>query len=481
MQGSGTGLDGAAVGSVALPVAGAGARCATDPGRADAAATLRAELDRWLAAEPPADLAALDLARAVMREIRWVGTHALDPAVLADLATIRDRQAGRDPMLDAFLECALAKHDGRYWNRTYLCLPVLERLSEGPDAPLDPVALAALLAADVVRHELCASRRGKQVTPIDRPDGRTLHARVRHAARFKSANLGAALATDLLAAVAHDPEAGLPEILAALPVPPAPWAADWLELTVLPVSTVHDEFFFIRALQAHEMVYTVAARRIGEAAAAVTDGRPEEAAGLVDQAAVMVERGQSLFRMVATMRYEAFHTFREFTQGASAIQSEQYKRFELRCWTPAPERLASPAFDSVPAVRAELGENRGSLMGAWLDADRERPGDPALARVAASMAALEAAHRRWKGTHVTVATRMLGDARGSGDTSGVTYLRSWLEHRLFGDAPALRGEVGPLPGIPTPRAGADPAVDPVVDAVVPAVAEGQSLSRPSRQ
>jgi tryptophan 2,3-dioxygenase len=442
---------------VDLPAAGAGARCATDPGRVDAAEMLRVELDRWLAANQAGELHAIDLARAVTREVRWVGTHVLGERVLADLAVVRVRYAGRDALLDAFLECVLAKRDGRYWNRTYLCLPVLERLAV--DAALDPVALAALLAADVVRHELCAARRGRAVSPLDRPDGRTLHTRVRQAARFQAANLGLEVATDLLAAVARDPEAALPEILAGLPVPPAPGAADWLELTVQPVSTVHDEYFFIRALQCHEMLYGVAARHIGEAAAALADGRHDEAVDLVDRATAMVERGQTLFRMVATMRFEAFHAFREYTQGASAIQSEQYKRFEARCWTPAPDRLASPAFDSVPAVRAELIAQPFSLMGAWLDADRTRPGDPGVARVAASMAALEAAHRRWKGTHVTVATRMLGTARGSGDTSGVSYLRSWLEYRLFGEAPQMCA-----PRIPVPRADAD-----------------QSLARPSRQ
>ena len=137
---------------------------------------------------------------------------------------------------------------------------------------------------------------------------RTLHTRVRQAARFKSASLGAELAADLLAAVAHDPESGLPEILAALPVAPEPWAAEWLEVTVQPVSTVHDEYFFIRALQCHEIVYGIAAGSITDAATALVDGRPDEAARCIDRATVMVERGQSLFRMVATMRYEAFHT-----------------------------------------------------------------------------------------------------------------------------------------------------------------------------
>src|SRR5687767_12811858 len=67
-----------------LPVAGAGARCATELSRAHAAAMLAGELRRWLAEEPPADLDGLTLARLVTREVRWVGTHHLDPGVLAD-------------------------------------------------------------------------------------------------------------------------------------------------------------------------------------------------------------------------------------------------------------------------------------------------------------------------------------------------------------------------------------------------------------
>ena len=289
---------------------------------------LTAELQRWLAPGPPDDLAGLALARLVTREVRWVGTHHLDPALLADLAAVRDRYAGREPILDDFLDCVLAKYDGRYWNRTYLCLPVLERLIDGPDAALDPVGLAALLAADVVRHELCASRRGKRVSPLDRPDGRTLHTRVRQAGAVQVRQPRRGAGHRPARRRRARPDGGTAGHPRRLPVAPDPWAADWLEVTVQPVSTVHDEYFFIRALQGHEIVYGVAARSVADAVTALAEGRPGEAARCVDRATVMVERGQSLFRMVATMRYDAFHTFREFTQGASAIQSEQYKRFE---------------------------------------------------------------------------------------------------------------------------------------------------------
>src|SRR5687767_15653326 len=114
-SGAGT-IDGDAVAPVTLPAAGAGARCATELSRANAAEMLAGELRRWLAPGPSDDLQGLALARLVTREVRWVGTHHLDPALLGDLAAVRDRYAGREPILDDFLDCVLAKHDGRYWN-----------------------------------------------------------------------------------------------------------------------------------------------------------------------------------------------------------------------------------------------------------------------------------------------------------------------------------------------------------------------------
>ena len=302
------------------------------------------------------------------------------------------RRSGRRPgaatpggnrSLDDFLDCVLAKYDGRYWNRTYLCLPVLERLIEGPEAPLDPVGLAALLAADVVRHELCASSRGKSVSPLDRPDGRTLHTRVRQAARFKSASLGAELATELLAAVAHDPQAGLPDILAALPVAPAPWAADWLEVTVQPVSTVHDEYFFIRALQGHEIGYGVAARSIADAATALRRGasgrggalrRPGHGHGRARRS-----RCSGWSRRCATTRSTPSASSRRARARSSrSSTSGSRPAAGRRRRTGSPHRRSTRS----PRCGPSSGENHGTLMDAWLDADRLMPGDPAIARVA---------------------------------------------------------------------------------------------------
>jgi tryptophan 2,3-dioxygenase len=157
----------------------------------------------------------------------------------------------------------------------------------------------------------------------------------------------------------------------------------------------------------------------------------------LEEVVAFMDRNASLFRMVATMRFEAFHTFREFTDGASAIQSEQYKRFEGLCGLPPAARLASPAFESVPAVHAEVSAGQDTLTDAYRDSLAAGRHPAGLATIAGLLRTLEDSHRRWKSTHVTLATRMLGDARGSGYTSGVGYLSEWVDHRLFWRLPEI--------------------------------------------
>jgi tryptophan 2,3-dioxygenase len=411
--------------------------CAVRVSREAAAAFLSGELDHWLdPSVPPDELDSLVLARLVTHEIRWVGKHLLQADRLERLAAIRQRYAGLDPHLDAFLACILDKHDGHFWNRTYLSLPLLEVIIDEHD--LLPSSVAALLAADIVRYELCAAHRLTEVSPLGRPDQRTLRTRLRHSLRFMTAHLGDTAADGLLTAIAHEPESDLPVLLLKLPALPVATPGEWLGLTVEPVSTVHDEYFFMRVLQAHEMAFAGMNRRLRDAIAALRDQQLGPATTLLEEVVTFMDRNASLFRIVATMRYDAFHGFREFTDGASAIQSEQYKRFEALCGTPPATRLASPAFESVPKVRAEVDAGQDTMSDAYRSATATGRHVAELVTIAGLLRTLEASHRRWKSTHVTLASRMLGEIRGSGHTSGVGYLESWVDHRLFWQLPELQ-------------------------------------------
>ena len=334
-----------------------------------------------------------------------MGSASLAAPLLDELAALRDRSS--DPYLHAFLDSVLARYDGRFVNRHYLALPLLELVLADAPSGLDPDRLAALLMADVIRHEVSAA--GGPDAPA--PD--VLRRRLRHAGRFVAHCLGV-------------PEPACP--LTGLPEMPATRAGDWIELTVPRVSTRHDEYFFLRSLQCHELTFTVLTADVRAAVEALRAGAVERAAERIEHAVTVFERAALLFRVVATMDAGAFADFRRHTDGASAVQSDQYKRFEVACGRPAARRLASLAFDGVPTVRAEALVAPDDLSRAYLDA---RPAGPEGARLDAALSRLEVVHQRWKATHRALATRMLGDQRGSGYSSGVPYLGECLRNRLF--------------------------------------------------
>ncbi|MFD9517134.1 tryptophan 2,3-dioxygenase family protein [Streptomyces sp. NPDC059979] len=438
------------------------------------------EVDRWAGALcVEGDPEGIRLARAVTEEVRRAGKHFLPRPLLLRLAEIRARHTPgrRRPFLRAFLDCLLDKHEGRYGNRTYLSLPLLELLLDGPQGVLAPDRLATLLISDVVRFETQAQDVPQDAADRDRdrPGPATARKRLRHALRFIAHDHGVPDAEDLLsraggaAGAGGMPGPGRADVAGLLPRLTAAGGGHWFDVTVQPVYVLHDEYFFIRVLQAHEMLFTAIAGQMREVIAELRRGRPQAAARGVDGAAARLERAAALFRLAATMRPEHFSAFRQFTQGASAIQSEQYKRFEILCGDPAAARLESAAFTSVPAVRAEAQEpGHDSVVRAYLDLRRSSPAFPVsragrisralrVSRVSrvfragrvewgvldASLGRLEECHQRWKSTHRSLAVRMLGTAHGSGYTDGVPYLSGALDNRLFGQ---LGQGLGRLPG-----------------------------------
>ncbi|RTL66784.1 MAG: hypothetical protein EKK42_15435 [Pseudonocardiaceae bacterium] len=365
---------------------------------------------------------ALAIAAVVAAEVRRAGTQALPVATLARLGELRRRHGAGHPFLDAYLGCLLARHEGRFHNRTYLALPLLERVQAA--AGLAPDRLAALLMADVVRFE-------RSATGPDLPDLATRRKRIRHALRFVAAS--------------GDHPVGTDGDLDTVPLPELPTRelTAWFDLSVLPVSARHDEYFFIRALQAHEMVFTTLADEMVAATAALRASRAAEATARVEHADLVFTRAAMLFRLVATLRAEAFHDFREHTEGASAIQSEQYKRFEAACARPSAARLGSPAFGNVPRIRSAVEAGVDTLTDARAAVSGAGTGTFGCGAFDAALGRLEAAHQRWKAAHHGLAVRMLGDAPGSGYTAGVPYLRACLSNRLFGD-PGDPGDPGDL-------------------------------------
>lgn len=424
------------------------------------------ELTRWLSESATA----ADFPYSpVLHRFHSVGKHFVPDDLLVDLDRIRRHLPARttvEPasarLLRDFLDVALDKWDGRYDYRSYLALPVL-RLTGGDthDHPGDTVGrltgdtvgqpghtdgrpgdtdghsddaapggdpgsarrdrdlLLVRLVADVLAFEL-AARDGTDLLPEQRPGPAVVTKRCRlgiRAAAPALARLG------LAAAVAGQDPTTAARTLPALVAGGGPTAGLALRLSLLPVYVSHDEYLFIRVLQAYECIFAGLATELRAVMAALCTGLARDAAERLAYARDVLTDAGPLFSLLATMQPEAFRTFREYTEGASAIQSHSYKLMESLCRTPERSRLDSAAYRSVPQVRDRVLGGQSSIDGAYRAAVREGLLSGAARELVESrMRTFAAAVLQWRRTHHRLATRMLGERRGTGYTEGTPYL-----------------------------------------------------------
>ena len=391
---------------------------------------------------------------AVVREFRCVGKHFVCKELLAMLARAREAvEHLPDPyhgsaLLHRFLQTALDKWDGRYDYPTYTGLALLPMPSVDDPPEQLPYALprrdrlVVQLIADLLSFELATADGGSELMPEMRPDPRITIKRYRLARRVAAPalrRLGLAGAV-----TATDPEQAARELCAA--VQPEMSALDRriLQLSMLPVYVAHDEYMFIRVLQLFEITFALLAVELRGAVYALAAHEDcTTAIRCVDVAATLMRESAPLFSLAATMQVEAFQTFREFTDGASAIQSRNYKILESLCRTPDADRLASAAFLSVPEVRDRVLAGNFTLEEAFqgacdsgylTGAEREQL-TTAMGRFAGTL-------RRWRQTHYSIAMRMLGDQKqGTGATEGTGYLKAVREIPVFRSVEHTEGDV----------------------------------------
>jgi tryptophan 2,3-dioxygenase len=390
----------------------------------------------------------------VVGEYHRVGKHFVHDNLLAMLARARDAVDHlHDPfhgsaLLNRFLQTALDKWDGRYDYPTYTGLALLPMPSVDDPPEQLPYALprrdrlVIQLIADLLDFELAASEGRTDVLPEMRPDTRTTTKRCRLARNVAAPALRRlGLAGEV---TATDPEEAARALCAA--VQPELSALDRriLQLSMLPVYVVHDEYMFIRVLQLFEITFAMIAVELRGAVYALAAHEDCRTATLcIDVAEKMLRESAPLFSLAATMRVEAFQTFREFTEGASAIQSRNYKILESLCRTPDPDRLASAAYLSVPEVRERVLAGNYTLDEAFQAAsDSGYLTGAEVEKLSAAMGRFAATLRRWRQTHYSVARRMLGDQRpGTGATEGTPYLKAVRTIPVFRSVAHTEGDV----------------------------------------
>lgn len=383
------------------------------------------ELTDWLDSPDP-EVFPYD---AVVAEFHRVGKHFVDPTLLSLLDSVRANVRGTDPsaaLLARFLNIALDKRDGRFDNPSYLALEMLPL----PGTGVQHDRLRAMLLADVLAFELAGAHRVAAPEEM-RPHPRVVVKRCRLAVRAIMPVLERLGLSDHVDS--RDTLTAARQICHAVEAKTTDDERRVVALSMLPVSIVHDERMFIRVLQSYETTFALVGVHLTTAVAALAHGRSTDAIDAVHAAERAMREAAPLFSLAATMQAESFLTFRNFTEGASAIQSRNYKLIESLCRRPEPARLDSAAYHSVPEVRDAVLTGAPNLDRELNDAyARGNLAHHCHTALVAGMHRFETALVKWRKTHYRLAVRMLGDRRGTGYTEGVPYLDQARSIPVFG-------------------------------------------------
>ncbi|OIJ63635.1 tryptophan 2,3-dioxygenase family protein [Streptomyces mangrovisoli] len=391
----------------------------------------------------------------VVRHYHQVGKHFVAPELLSILSRVREVLPTLYcpwpdvQLLSAFLSTALDKPDGRYDYPTYLALDLLQLPSV--DDPVERAAFArsrcdrlvAQLVTDALAFELAALDGRTTLLPEMRPTPDVVAKRCKHGLRVIRPALARMSLDGGLGA--SDPVGLVRQACSVVTADMSLAERQAIALGVLPVYTSHDEYLFLRVLQAFETTFALLTVQLMAAIDALDERKVDRALHFVNGSATALREAAPLFSLLATMQIESFRTFREFTEGASAIQSRNYKLVESLCRTPDATRVDSPAYHSVPEVHTRVLRGRRTLDDAYLAArdsgdldERDRE------RLEFALADFARALLRWRQTHYRLAVRMLGEATGTGYTEGTPYLKSVRDIPVFRtvDAPGAMSDEG---------------------------------------
>ena len=231
------------------------------------------------------------------------------------------------------------------------------------------------------------------------------------------------------------------------------------------VLTAHDEMLFIIQHQTSELWMKLALHEIGSAVRSIREDRLEPAFKMLTRVARIFEQLNNAWDVLRTMTPSEYTEFRQSLGQSSGFQSWQYRAIEflagnrnLAMLRPHAHRpdilekleaiLAAPSlYDEAIRLLARNGfdvggeEERGDwretraenekVLAAWQAVYRDPRRYWMLYELAEKLVDFEDYFRRWRFNHVTTVERIIGFKRGTGGTSGASYLKKMLEVELF--------------------------------------------------
>ena len=242
-----------------------------------------------------------------------------------------------------------------------------------------------------------------------------------------------------------------------------------------PQSDAHDEMLFIIQHQTSELWMRLAIHEVVAARRALAEGTPRAAFKMLSRVARIFEQLNSAWDVLRTMTPSEYTTFRETLGQSSGFQSWQYRLIEfavgnrnatmikphehrpdiankLRAELEQPSlydtalRVLHKAGHTVPdaVLNRDLSQpyqSNAIVMAAWTKVYRNPEENWELYELAEKLVDFEDYFRRWRFNHVTTVERIIGLKRGTGGTSGTSYLRKMLDIEIFPELWHLRTEL----------------------------------------
>ena len=255
---------------------------------------------------------------------------------------------------------------------------------------------------------------------------------------------------------------------------------DYLQLDAIlgaqkPLSPAHDEMLFIIQHQTSELWMKLMLHELRAAIGNVAQDELGSAFKKLARVSKIMEQLVHAWDVLATMTPPEYSAIRPYLASSSGFQSAQYRCIEfalgnknaamLMPHAHRPDLLAQvQAAQKAPSLYDEalrLLARRGlpvpashttrdwtqgyvesdAVEAVWLTVYRDPKQYFDLYQLGEELTDLEDAFRLWRFRHVTTVERIIGFKRGTGGTSGVSYLRKMLDVVLFPEIWKLRTDL----------------------------------------
>jgi len=239
-----------------------------------------------------------------------------------------------------------------------------------------------------------------------------------------------------------------------------------------PLSPDHNEMLFIVQHQTSELWMKLMLHELRAAVASIADDDLPPAFKMLARVSRIMEQLVHAWDVLSTMTPPEYSAIRPYLSSSSGFQSWQYRCIEFlmgnknaamlksheghaQRWAVVDAAWRAPSlYDealrllarrglAVPATRLQRDWTEPyaadeQVEQAWLMVYRDPAARWDLYQLGEELVDLEDAFRLWRFRHVTTVERVIGFKRGTGGTSGVTYLRKMLDVTLFPELWRLR-------------------------------------------